>query len=201
VSKAGRIGRRAALALAGTVALPRIGRAQGLYVFDQTQGKLEFTARHMAMFNSTGEFRRFQARLSLDPARLDQARVQVEVETASAVLAYPGANELLRSPAYFDSARFPVARFAGRAGIAGHVERFPIVGELEIRGIRRPMEMEAQLVTRRMDPAAGTEVAEFTAGGEMRRSEFGMTADTQMISDAIRLTVTVRLAVGGARAG
>lgn len=196
-----RIGRRVALALAGGLALPRLGRAQGLYVFDQGQGKLEFTARHMGMFNSTGEFRRFSARMVLDPARLDQARVQVEVETASAFLAYPGANDLLRSPAYFDSARFPVARFEGRAGMAGNVERFAIGGELEIRGIRKPVEMEARLLSRRMDPAIGAEVAEFTASGDMRRSEYGMTADPQMISDVIRLTVSVRLAVGGARAG
>ena len=201
MTQAMRIGRRTALALVGAVAMPRLGRAQGLYVFDQSQGKLEFTARHMGMFTSTGEFRRFGARMQLDPARLDQARVQVQVETASAFLAYPGANELLRSPAYFDSARFPLARFEGRAGIAGNVEHFAIGGDLEVRGIRKPIEMEARLVSRRMDPAAGAEVAEFTASGDMRRSDYGMTADQQMIADVIRLTVSVRLVVGPPRAG
>lgn len=195
------IARRAALALAGAAVLPGRGRAQGLYAFDQGQGKLEFTARHMNMFSSTGEFRRFQARLRLDPARLDDVWVRVEVETGSAFLAYPGAPELLRSPAYFDSARFPIARFEGRAGLAGRIERFTIPGELEIRGIRKPIEIEGRLVARRMDPALGAEVAEFTAGGAMRRSDFGMTADAQMISDEIRLAVSVRLVVGGARAG
>lgn len=191
--------RRAALAL--PLMAPRLARGQGLYVFDQRQGKLEFTARHMNMFTSTGEFRRFDARLELDPDRTDRARVQVDVETGSAYLAYPGAVDLLRSPAYFDSARYPRARFSGRAAPAGSAERFTITGELEIRGVAKPIQMEARLVSRRMDPALGAEVAEFSAAGDMRRSDYGMTADTQMISDVIRLTVSVRLIVGTGRAG
>lgn len=196
-----RPGRRVLVAAAAALAIPRLGRAQGLYVFDQRQGRLDFTARHMGMFSSTGEFRRFDARLQLDPERTDRARVQVEIDTASAFVAYPGAGELLRSPAYFDTARHPRARFAGRAVPAGSAERFAISGELEIRGISRPIAMEAQLLSRRADPAIGAEVAEFSASGEMRRSEYGMTADPQMISDAIRLGVSVRLILGAPRAG
>ena len=191
--------RRAALAL--PLAAPRIARAQGLYVFDQRQGKLEFAARHMNMFSSSGEFRRFDARLELDPDRTDRARVAVEVETGSAFLAYPGAVDLLRSPAYFDSARHPRARFTGRAAAAGSADRFAIAGELEIRGIAKPIEMEARLLSRALDPAVGAEVASFSAAGDMRRSEYGMTADPQMISDVIRLTVSVRLILGAPRGG
>jgi polyisoprenoid-binding protein YceI len=36
-------------------------------------------------------------------------------------------------------------------------------------------------------------VAEFTGAGTMKRSEFGMTAETAAISDEIRLVVRVRL--------
>jgi polyisoprenoid-binding protein YceI len=102
---------------------------------------------------------------------------------------------LLRSPAFFDVANHPQATFAGTATGEGTLARFALAGNLTIRGITRPHRMEARLVARRQDPALGREVAEFTAAGEMKRSEFGMTAEQAAISDTIRLVVRVRLIV------
>ena len=46
-----------------------------------------------------------------------------------------------------------------------------------IRGITRPYRMEARLVDRKRDPDLGRDVADFTGAGDLRRSEFGMTAE------------------------
>lgn len=53
--------------------------------------------------------------------------------------------------------------------------------------------MEARLLGRQRDAAAGGDVAEFSATGDMKRSEYGMVSDGASISDTIRLSVRVRL--------
>ena len=106
-----------------------------------------------------------------------------------------GAVDLLRSPAFFDVEQFPEATFQGAATGEGSLARFTLAGELTIRGVTRPHRMEARLEDRRHDPALGREAVEFSASGEMRRSEFGMTAEQAAISDTIRLQVRVRLLV------
>ncbi len=189
-------GRRALLGgLAATPAVPRIARARTRYVFDHTAGRLEFIARHLGVLSSTGRFEDFSAELLIDPDRPLTTHVDVTVRTTAVALAYPGAVDLLRSPAFFDVERFPEARFSGQATGEGTLARFPLVGELTLRGITRPHRMEARLVDRRRDAALGRDVAEFSGGGVMKRSEFGMVTEQAAISDEIRLVVRVRIIV------
>ena len=190
------IGRRAAAAgLGGALLLGRPAAARSRYMFDSAGGRLEFVARHLGVLSSTGRFEDFAAELLIDPDQPLTTHVEVTVRTAAIALAYLGAVDLLRSPAFFDVERFPEARFSGRATGEGTLARFPLAGDLTIRGITRPYRMEARLVDRKRDPALGRDIAEFSGSGPMRRSDYGMTAEAAAISDEIRLVVRVRIIV------
>ena len=181
-------------AVFGLAALP--ARAERVFRFDQSQGRLEFIARHLLVLTSTGQFSRFACELILDPEKLETARVAVRVETGSITHAYPGAADLLRSPAYFDAERWPVARFSGRAAPGGRVEAFDLAGPLEMRGVTQPVTMQARLSGRRRDAATGAEIVDCTARGEVSRSAFGMVADRAATGDRVQLAVSVSLVIG-----
>jgi polyisoprenoid-binding protein YceI len=188
-------------ALAGAV-LPLLGLAARpawaarVFRFDHTQGRLEFIARHLLVLNSTGQFSRFNCELILDPDRPETARVTVQVETASIAHAYPGAADLLRSPAYFDAERWPIARFSGRAKPGARIEAFDLSGPLEIRGVTQPITMQAKLSGRRRDAATGAEIVDCSARGDISRTAFGMTADMLATADRVQLAVSVSLMIG-----
>lgn len=190
-----RIARRRLAGGLGGLVLARPASARTRYVFDQDNGRLEFVARHLGVLSSTGRFDDFSGELLIDPDRPLTTSVDVTVRTAAVELAYPGAVDLLRSAAFFDVERYPVATFRGAATGEGSLERFALAGELTIRGITRPYRMDARLLGRKRDEALGRDVAEFSAGGEMKRSEFGMTTEQAAISDTIRLVVRVRILV------
>ncbi len=188
-------------ALAGAV-LPLIGlaplpaRAARVFRFDQRQGRLEFIARHLQVLTSTGQFSRFDCELILDPQRPETARVAVQVETASITHAYPGAAELLRSPAYFYAERWPLAQFSGRAAPGGRIEAFDLAGPLEMRGVTQPFILQAKLARRRRDAATGAEIVDCTARGEISRTAFGMVSDMAATGDRVQLAVSVSLVIG-----
>lgn len=188
-------------ALAGAV-LPLLGltplpaRAARVFRFDQSQGKLEFTARHLMVLTSTGQFSRFSCELILDPERPETARVAVQVETGSITHAYPGAADLLRSAAYFDAERWPLARFSGNAAPGGRVEAFDLAGPLEMRGVTQPFTLQAKLARRRRDAATGAEIVDCTARGEISRTAFGMVSDMAATGDRVQLAVSVSLVIG-----
>jgi polyisoprenoid-binding protein YceI len=174
-----------ALAAAPAHAMPR------RYLFTEREGRIAFLARHLGLLRSEGQFGRFRAELEIDPDRPEAARVSGAVETASASVPYPGADELLRSEAFFDSARHPEASFQGVAPGAGSAERFPIEGTLTIRGISRPWRLEARLLGR--ERTAEGEVARFEAAGRLSRSAYGMVAERALISDEIGLVISVQI--------
>ena len=188
-------------ALAGAV-LPLIGlaplpaRAARVFRFDQRQGRLEFIARHLQVLTSTGHFSRFDCELILDPQRPETARVAVQVETASITHAYPGAADLLRSPAYFYAERWPLAQFSGRAAPGGRIEAFDLAGPLEMRGVTQPFILQAKLARRRRDAATGAEIVDCTARGEISRTAFGMVSDMAATGDRVQLAVSVSLVIG-----
>lgn len=190
------IGRRPlAAGLAALMARPARAASRNRYVFDQQQGRLEFTARHLGVLSSTGLFQDFSAELLIDPDRPLATAVTVTVRTAAVALAYPGAVDLLRSADFFDVQQYPQAHFDGAATGQGSLDRFALAGNLTIRGITRPYAMQARLLGRRRDAARGADVADFSAAGTMKRSEFGMTTETAAISDTIGLSVRVSLIV------
>jgi polyisoprenoid-binding protein YceI len=189
----GAMPRRRAL-LAGLAVLARPAAATGrVWRFDQAVGRIGFTARHFGLFSSTGRFERFRAMVALDPADPTHAEVAAVVETSAISHPWPAAGPLLRSAAFFDSERFPEARFTGRASGVAAGAAFPLAGTLAVRGIERPFRMEARLAGRGFDAAAGGEVADFSAEGVLDRTAFGMVAEREAIADEIGLSVRVRL--------
>lgn len=187
------LGRRAILA--ALVALPAAAQGGRVWRFDHSIGRISFTARHFGLFSSTGRFERFRAMVALDPADPTDARVEATVETAAISHPWPAAGPLLRSAEFFDSERFLEARFTGRASGVAAGAAFPLAGTLTVRGIEQPFRMEARLVGRGFDAAAGGEVADFSAEGVLDRTAFGMVAEREAIADEIGLSVRVRLLV------
>ena len=176
----------------GALALPAAAAGR-VWRFDHTVGRITFTARHFGLFSSTGRFERFRAMVALDPDDPSDARVEAVVETAAISHPWPAAGPLLRSAEFFDSARFPEARFDGRATGVVADAAFPLAGTLTVRGVARPFRMEARLAGRGFYAAAGGEVADFWAEGTLDRTAFGMVAEREAISDEIALSVRVRL--------
>jgi len=159
--------------------------AQGVLI---DKSEIRFVSRQMGV-NVEGRFRKWKANVDFRPEDLARSQAGFEVDLASIDLASEESEAEVRRPAWFDTARFPVAKFAstGMKSLGG--DRFEIAGTLSLKGIAKdvvvPMAMKGD--------AAGNRVAE----GEfkVRRLEFkvgeGLWADTDTIANDV--TVRVRM--------
>jgi polyisoprenoid-binding protein YceI len=165
--------------------------AQGVLV---DRSEIGFVSKQMGV-NVEGRFRRWKANVDFRPGDLAHSGASFEIDLASVDLASVESEAEVRRPPWFDTAKFPVAKFAstGVKGLGG--DRYEIAGTLSLKGLARDVVVPVAL----KHDAAGNSVAE----GEfrLRRLDFkvgeGLWADTDVIANDV--TVRVRMVLPPAR--
>ena len=178
--------------LAGTAA-----EVPARYAIDQHFGSIEFSVSTFGLFSSRGGFQRFSGTLSLDFAQPQQTQIAVVVDADSISMPWEAATQRLHSPAYFDVAHYKEIRFNSSHVVPVGPHQYRIDGVMEIRGVTRPQTFEARLVRLRPGTAPDTTVADFVVTGEVRRSDFGMTADQPLISNRVHVMIHARITLRG----
>lgn len=137
----------------------------------------------------TGEFKTFTADIRFDPRRLESSRVTVTVDMASVSAAYEEVPATLRTPAWFDAARFPRAVFETRDIAALEGRQFEAAAMLTVRGRSLPVKLPFSLDEYSDNRAVITGVA------VLSRTAFGIGQgeweNTDAVKDAVKVTVRV----------
>jgi polyisoprenoid-binding protein YceI len=102
-------------------------------------------------------------------------------------------DEQLRSSRFFNVGRYPVIDFSGDRVTTTGPNAFRIEGSLRLRGITRPLTLDAKLANLQRG-TDGRQRARYVARAEFRRSEFGMTYDKGIVSDNVVLEVVLETA-------
>jgi polyisoprenoid-binding protein YceI len=155
------------------------------------QSEIVFVSRQMGV-PVEGRFRKFDAQVTFDPARPQASRIAFTVDTGSASLGAPEADEELPKPVWFNVAKFPQATFQSSAVRALGGGRFEVAGRLAIKGRSHDLVVPVQLT---QAGAVTTASGSFT----IRRLLFAIGenqwADTSMVADEVQ--VKFRLALSG----
>jgi polyisoprenoid-binding protein YceI len=169
--------------------------ADDRYSIDQQVGSIGFSVNYLGLFTSQGQFRRFDAQLVLDGAHPERSRITAHADAASAALPWQDATAMMRSPDFFDAQQYPEIQFQSTSVQQEGPDRYAVTGRVELRGVWQPLVLDVRLVGRHPDPARHADVADFVATGTVQRSAFGMIADENFISDRVKITINVRIAL------
>jgi len=132
---------------------------------------------------------------TIDSQHPERTAINVVIHIASLTMAWENAADLLRSAAFFDAAHYPDARFTSTAVVPVSANHYIVKGNLEVRGVTRPIELDADLVEQHLDTQTGTEIGNFVVQGHLQRSAFGMTADSDFISDRVDLRISAHIQI------
>lgn len=121
------------LAVLSTVAAPAVAAD---YV--QDSGALSFATEYQGE-TFTGLFPDFSTTLRFDPAAPQDARLDVTIPLATADTRNRERDSTLRTPDFFDVAKFATARYTARGFRPLGDDRYAADGTLELRGVSRPV--------------------------------------------------------------
>lgn len=174
----------ATLALAVCAAAPAMAECWTPRAAD---GEVGFTAKQ-AGASFRGRFASFAGEVCVG----EQARIRVQVRTASVDTRLPELDAALRGPEFFDPRRWPQASFESDAVKALGDGRYEAAGRLTIRDVTRRVAVPFTL-----RPEAETRRARLEARLSLRRLDYGVGtgqwADTRWLDDAVELSIALTM--------
>lgn len=173
-----------------SIAIVARGAAAGCWAPVQAQSKVNYTATQ-AGESMLGEFKGYDGVICLgEGAGKDQ--VKVSVQTGSVDSGLPELDEALKGPDFFDSSRWPQARFTSDAVKAVDASHYQVSGSLTLRDVTKPVSLTVSFT-----PAADGKSAKLSGSLSLKRLDYGIGrgqwADTKWVGDEVDLSFDVTL--------
>lgn len=147
--------------------------SQSEWQFDAVHSHLGFSVRHLMISKVRGEFTKWSGSFLFDDAHPESATVTVDIDAASIDTREPQRDGHLRSPDFFDAAAFPHITFVSSTVERSGPTEFKVHGDLTIRGVTRPVVLDAEYGGAVKDMQGGTR-AGFALKTAIDRKDFGL---------------------------
>lgn len=175
--------------LAGIAVAPLAAAAPVTYSLNKDHTDVVFEISHLGFSNKHGWFRDMSGSLTLDADKPEAATVSVVIKTRSIDTNHAERDTALAGAGFLDAATFADISFVSTEIVRTGADTADITGKLTLHGITKPMMLHAKLNKIASNPFDHTPTAGFRATGELKRSDYGVTAFLPMIGDAIAMTV------------
>ena len=100
------------------------------------KSEIRFVSKQMGV-NVEGRFRKWKANVVFLPKELAKSKAELEVDLGSIDLASEESETEVKRPKWFDTAKFPTARFVSTTFRTVAPDRYEVAGKLTIKGITR----------------------------------------------------------------
>lgn len=167
----------------------------GTWTIDPSHTRLGFVARHAMVTKVRGAFEDVAGTIVIDSANPSGSTAAVAVQLASINTGAPDRDAHLRSADFFDVEVNTEMTFASTT-VKDNGDEFVMLGDLTIKGITRPIELELEPTGVATDPF-GNVRAGFEGEAELSRKDFGLTwnvaleAGGVLVSDKIKIQLDV----------
>jgi polyisoprenoid-binding protein YceI len=161
----------------------------GTYATDPAHTLVGWKVSHFGFNDYFGQFGTITGTLTLDPANPAASVLDITVPVSGLATASSGLTAHMQRADFFDMPNHPDVKFVSTAvAVTGTTAR--ITGNLTIRGITRPVVLDARFVGAGTNPFNRKATVGFHATTTVKRSEFGMTYGVPLVSDDVELTIS-----------
>lgn len=159
------------------------------------QSDVSFTFKQMGV-PVDGKFKKFDAQINFDTAKLDASKVTFTVDIASTTIGDPATDAELPKSTWFNTSKFPQASFVSSSIKALGVGKYEAMGKLSVKGIAQDVVVP---ITMTQTGAGAAAVTTAVGSFAIKRLTFkigeGEWADTSMVADPVQ--VKFKLALTG----
>ncbi len=148
-------------AILGVASIPALAQT---WTADPAHSSVGFSVRHLMISNVKGNFGKFTATVTGDPASPESAKVSATIEVASVDTREPKRDEHLRSGDFFDAAKFPQMTFTSTKVEKVSATKAKVTGNLTLRGVTKPVVLDVDYTPAIKNPWGMTEIGATATG-------------------------------------
>ncbi len=169
----------------------RLAAAPQLYALERDTSEVGFTY-YLDGRATVGQMPVASANLDLDLNRIENSEIEVTLNARQARAGFLIATEAMKSAQVLDVARHGSIRFVAR-DITGTVHKAQVRGDLTVKGVTRPIVMDAQLFRQRGSAVTDLDRLSILLTGELDRHAFGADGYANLVGPKIKLRILARI--------
>lgn len=160
------------------------------WTIDSAHSEIGFKVKHMMFTNVKGHFNDYSAAINFNDD-LKGANLQFEAKINSITTNNADRDNHLKSPDFFDMDQYPTLNFKSTK-IEGNGNDYEITGDLTIKGITKPVKLNAEFSGLMTDPWGNTKVG-LNIDGKINRKDFGLTYNAALETGGVLVGEDVNL--------
>ncbi len=156
------------------------------YTIDPQHSQAGFSIRHMMLSNVRGAFSKVSGTIDYDPKKPDESKVSATIDMNSVVTHDEKRDNHLKSPDFFDTAKYPTMTFTSKKVVAKDKDHLTVTGELNLHGVTKEVTMNVEGPTAELkDPKGAKRGA--SASTRIHRKDFGVTYNKNLDNGGVAL--------------
>jgi polyisoprenoid-binding protein YceI len=166
----------------------------GSYTVDREHSGVYFRVRRVGLTHLRGQFTRFDASLLVGESLHDVA-VRATIDLASLTTQHHDRDAFLHTTQWFDADTHPAMTFNSTSIHRIGPVRYMMDGLVTMVGVTKPVRLQVGFHGIGVHSADDRVSVEFTAIGQIRRSDYGVELDAPLGASALVLGDAVRVAI------
>jgi polyisoprenoid-binding protein YceI len=159
-----------------------------IYKFDPVHSLVGFRVRHVVT-KVTGRFKSYEGVVWVDRNNPSASRVEVKIDSASVDTANETRDNDLRSPNYFDVAKFPTITFKSTKIESKGSDAYDVTGEFTMHGVTKTIHVPVKLLG--FQAMGKFEKVGFEVGFPISRKDYGMDKGAPVVGDDVAIDIQV----------
>ena len=163
------------------------------YKIDAAHSSIGYSLRHI-LSKFASSFTKLSGDLTLDRVNLENSSVVATIDIAAMTTDNEGRDKHIKSPDFFDAAKFPNATFKSKAFKKTGADTFDITGDLTIKDVTKEVVLKATLLGFGPGGRPGTFLTGWEASTTIKKSDFGLAGPAMLgkvLGDDVALTINI----------
>lgn len=169
------------------------------YKIDPTHTATVFTWNHLGFSTPSANFTDIQGTINVDNAKPANSSVQVTIPLSSVNTNVAALDKEFQAKDWFNAEQYPNITFNSTKVETKDKKNFKITGDLTIKGITKPVVLDAVLNKQAVHPMSKLETVGFNATTSFSRSAFGIANYVPNVGDKITVNITTEASVPAAK--